>query len=66
MREMFVLTEMSGEVKIRVGQCTQQTVEVCPLQGATHLAVCHTAGYWAPSVAYYSSVLYGRKWTILC
>lgn len=47
-REICIRKEISGAVQIRVGQRSQQTVEVCPWKGGTHLAVCHPAACCHP------------------
>lgn len=46
--EIFIWRETLGEVQIRVGQHSQQTLEVSPGKGGTHLAVWHTAARCGP------------------
>lgn len=46
--EIFIWKETSGEVQIRVGQHSQQTLEVSPWKGGTHLAIWHTAARCSP------------------
>lgn len=48
MGAISIQKEISGEIQIRVGQRSQQTVEVCPREGGAHLAACHTAAYCHP------------------
>lgn len=45
---IFTWKEILREVEIRVGPCSQQTMEVCPWKGESHLAVCHTAAFCHP------------------